>query len=232
MRELFLESTIKPPLFRFTKRKWANIFFRTGQLRLGTLFDYAKNESYGDAIHDRHEGYCAFILPKDQPIDGIPVTRLTLARNNLLLCFTDKYADAMYEEFNADCCIIIHDMRFFTCIDNVLRNDFTELLMRRVNYIDKKKWDSMPRVDDFAGITKDVKFSHQMEVRALWEPVKPHRNKVKIPNFTRHQTISDNFLINASEELWFDKYLKQECKWLQPKTIFVPEAIKYCSIKT
>lgn len=230
MRQIHTRDNLHLPLFRFTKRKWAEFFFRTGQLRLGTLFDYAKNESYGDAIHDRHEGYCAFVLPHDQPISGRAVARVTLARNNLLLCFSEEYNEAMYAEFDADCCIVINDTRFFSCIDDELMNEFSEPLVRRVTYLNKSKWDCMPKHEDFAGVIKDIRFKDQKEVRALWEPKKEHRQKANRPAFTPEETIGDSFLIKASEEAWFDKYVKQECKWLKPRTIFAPRAIQYCHL--
>jgi hypothetical protein len=222
MRAIHTRGILPLPLYRFTKKKWADFFFRTGQLKLGTIFDYAKNEKYGDAIHDRHEGYCAFVLPEDQPIAGRPVARMTLARNNLLLCFSKEYSEALYKEFDADCCIVINDAKFFSCIDDELKSEFTEPLVRQVTYIDKSKWDYMPRYEDFAGVIKDTRFKDQKEVRALWEPKKAHRQKVNIPPFTPEETSGDGFLINASEKAWYDNYVKQECKWLKPRTIFVP----------
>jgi len=230
MRKIRTKGALSLPLFRFTQRKWANLFLETGQLRIGTLFDYARNESYGDAIHDRHEGYCAFILPQHQPKAGRPVVRLTLARNNLALCFSGVYREEMFEEFGADCCLVIKDAEFFKCIDEELESEFIEPLVRHVTYLDKSRWDCMPRYEDFAGLMKDIKFQKQNEVRALWEPKKLHDIKLKIPAFTPEETVGNKFVINASEGAWYEEYVKMECDWLKPRTVFAPRAAKYCRI--
>lgn len=228
MRKIYTRGEIVFPLYRFTKKKWATCFFNTGQLRLGTLFDYAQNEVYGDAIHDRHEGYCAFRLPCVGDT-GRPLVRLTLARNNLALCLTETYDESMYNEFGANSCIKIEDIRFFHCIDRVLEKDFTEPLLRRVTYIDKSRWDCIPNYEDFAGVVKDLKFSNQNEVRALWEPKEKHNNTTIIPELG-HVEHDSALLVEVSEKKWFKEYAERECKSLKPKTIFVPEARKYCSI--
>jgi len=228
MRKIHIRDKIKFPLYRFTKKKWVNCFFNTGQLRLGTLFDYAQNESYGDAVHDRHEGYCAFRLPHLGPT-GRPVVRLTLARNNLVLCLSEVYEKSMYDEFDENCCIRIEDVRFFQCIDNILKEKFTELLLRRVTYIDKSRWDCIPDYEDFAGVMKDQKFKYQCEIRALWEPNEPHENNVVLPELGSVESDSE-LLLSVAEEIWFKKYARKECQTLEPKTILVPEAIQYCSI--
>ena len=227
MRKIYTKQKIFFPLYRFTKRKWANFFFNTGQLRLGTIFDYAENENYGDAVHDRHEGYCAFRLNLGP--DSKPAVRMTLARNNLVLCLSKKHENYMYEEFDANCCIRIDDIRFFQEIDKILQGEFTNLLLRPVTYLDKKRWDCLPDYEDFAGVMKDLKFEQQNEIRALWEPQKRWNNKPNIPEMGAVKSDS-TLLVDVHEEEWFKNYAKKECSWLLPRTIFVPEAIKYCSL--
>ncbi len=225
-RKIRTRQKVTCPLYRYTKKKWAHLFFETGQLRLGTLFDYAKNESYGDAVFDRHEGYCPFNGGTVGP-DGRSVILLRFARNNLVLCLSDSHEYSLYEEFDADCCIRITDDRFFKEIDKVLQQEFTSTLLRPVTYLDKTRLDCAPDYVDFAGAIKDKKFRHQKEVRALWEP-----NKAREENYPAgfKVQIVDNSIINASEEQWFREYTENECNWLSPKTIYAPKAIKYCSL--
>jgi hypothetical protein len=205
-------------------------FFSTGQLKPGTLFDYAKKESCGDAVHDRHEGYYAWMVPQEKWTHGCPEVRLILARNNLLLCLSTEYDESLYEEFDANCCIQVNSIGFFLAIDRVLQNDFTELMLRKVTYYDKSSWASMPDYEDFAGVMKNISYGHQREVRALWEPRKKHNIKQPF-EFTPERVNNDSkFLINVSEDKWYKDYTKKECKWLKPKTIFVPEAIKHCTL--
>lgn len=232
MRKTYIDKTIKFPLFRFTKKKWSNCFFSSGQLRLGTLFDYAMNESYGEAVHDKHEGYYVRKLPEDKWINGKPSLHLVLARNNLLLCSSTQYDESLYEEFDADCCIRIDSIEFFNAIDKVLQKEFTALLLRKVIYYDKSSLACAPSNEDFAGVMKNYSFSSQCEVRALWEP-QPKEPR----DYDMYKSIkpipglhTENSLINVSETEWYQAVIKKESKLLKPKTIFVPEAVKYCTL--
>jgi hypothetical protein len=230
MRQINVEKIIKFPLYRFTKKKWANSFFGTGQLRLGTLFDYAMNEKYGDAVHDRHEGYYVWRLPKAKWTNGVPEVRFIVARNNLLLCSSTDYDESYYKEFDANCCIRIDSMEFFTAIDEAMKKEFTPLLLRKVTYYDKSRWDCTPDYEDFAGVMKDIRFSPQKEVRALWEPQKLPLDYKSLEFEPGYFNNLKNPLIDVSEGEWYKKRMKKESKWLKPKTIFVPEAIKHCTL--
>lgn len=77
---------------------------------------------------------------------------------------------------------------------------------------------------------KDISFSGQREVRALWEPKEYSLNYEKFEFDADYFNNLDNPLIDVSEGEWYQKRLKKESKWLKPKTIFVPEAVKYCSL--
>jgi hypothetical protein len=225
-RKIRIRDEVPLPLYRYTKKKWAERFFDTGQLRLGTLFDYAKMESYGDAVHDRHEGYCPFNTGKLGPSQR-PIIKLILARNNLVLCMADSHNRYLYNEFEAECCIRINDDRFFKEIDKQLQAEFTSPLLRQVTYLDKTRWDTAPDYVDFAGAIKDAKFKRQREVRVLWEPIEPHEEKERLALDVKTK---DNFIIDAAEGTWFKEYTNSECEWLSPRTVYVPNATKYCSL--
>lgn len=230
-RQIFSnKDKITYPLYRFTKQRYLETFFASGQLRLGTLFDYAVRENYGDAVHDRHEGYCVFRSSRPVTADGVGAIEMTLAQNNLLLCLTDSYDPAMYGHFEADACLSINSVEFFQCIDEVLRSEFTELLLRKVVYIDKSSWNDMPASRDFAGVVKDKKFAYQREVRALWEPRKPHTVIGPSGDTPTRITTATTRLIDVNEGSWFSKYAHEECEWLSPKEVFVPDARQFCSV--
>lgn len=230
MRGIYAGGKFKFPLYRFTQKKWANCFFNTGQLRLGTLFDYALNEKYGDAIHDRHEGYYVWKPPKGER-ENNPKAHFVIARNNLLLCSSTEYDKAYYDEFNANCCIQINSLEFFIAIDEAIKKDFTPFLLRKVIYYNKSRWDSIPNREDFAGLMKDISFSSQKEVRALWEPKKyPYENKEFEFDSEKFNNL-ENPLIEYPEGEEYTKRIKKESKRLKPRTIFIPEARKYCTLK-
>ena len=223
------DNNINFPLFRFTRKEWADRFFKTGELRLGTLFDYAKNESYGDAIHDRHEGYYVYIKYDETP-SGMPELRFTLARNNLLLCASTDYNEDFYEKFDADCCIVIESIDFYTEIDSALKSHCAPLVLCKVNYYDKSSWACIPEYETFAGVMKDIKFAEQKEVRALWEP---QNYPMNVGGFEIPPGLVDplnNSLMDFHEETWFQDKVQQEAVWLKPTTIFVPKAAKFCSL--
>lgn len=228
-REIRIDSSIKFPLFRFTKKVWADRFFQTGELRLGTLYDYAKNESYGDAIHDRHEGYYTYIKYDKTP-SGVPELRFTLARNNLLLCASADYNEDFYEKFDADCCVVIESIDFYTEIDSALKNYCIPLLLRKVNYYDKSSWACIPDYEDFAGVMKNISFAEQKEVRALWEPQNYPMDEGAVEISPELFDSLKNPLMDFHERTWYQDKIQQEALWLKPTTIFVPEAAKFCSL--
>ena len=224
-----IDSSIKFPLYRFTKKVWADRFFQTGELRLGTLFDYAKNESYGDAIHDRHEGYYIYIKYDNTP-SGAPELRFTLARNNLLLCASTDYNEEFYEKFDADCCIVIESIDFYTEIDSILNNNCTPIILSKVNYYDKSSWTCIPEYEDFAGIMKNISFAEQKEVRALWEPKNYPMNEGVVELSPELFDSFENPLMDFHERAWFQDKIQQEAARLKPTTIFAPKAAKFCSL--
>jgi len=43
-------------LYKYTEREWAESLIKTGSFRIGTLYDYRKEEEYGKGIGDKEEG--------------------------------------------------------------------------------------------------------------------------------------------------------------------------------
>ena len=56
-------------LYKFLNRKYALSFMGTGELRIGTLYEYRKSEIYGSEIGDREEGskHTLCVDPVDSP---------------------------------------------------------------------------------------------------------------------------------------------------------------------
>jgi hypothetical protein len=77
---------------------------------------------------------------------------------------------------------------------------------------------------------KDISFSHQNEVRALWEPKKQPINYMPFEFPAEYFNNLENPLLDVSEDKWFQERIAKECEWLKPKIIFVPKAIKYCTL--
>ncbi|WP_336242100.1 hypothetical protein [Enterobacter cloacae] len=54
------------PLYKYIKKKDLLSFFSTGSLKIGTMYDYRKVETYGSVIGDQKEGYYETVLSKPE----------------------------------------------------------------------------------------------------------------------------------------------------------------------
>lgn len=238
MRPIRFTSDVVFPLYKFTKRAYIPDFLRYGKLKLGTLFGYAQAEVYKVGVHDRHEGYYARRVPEEKSSDGVPQIHLTIARNNFVFCVSDIYDDALYEEFDADCCLRIRHRGFFDAIDEVLtaaginHPACTSALVRKVRYYQKGVWAELPTDVDFAGVFKDASFKNQHEVRALWEPVDPPPEHLAAERRLTPERINHdrNFLLSMAEDEWYQDLSREYCKWLPETFISAPNAVNYCEV--
>lgn len=54
-------------LFKYTNKKYLDRLIKNGKFRIGTLYDFRKNDEHGDVIGDPHEGIQKEILKTDKP---------------------------------------------------------------------------------------------------------------------------------------------------------------------
>jgi hypothetical protein len=224
-RQIDVEASIRFPLYRFTKKKWADAFMNTGQLRLGTIFDYATNELYCNEVGDMMEG---IYVKRGIGITGEPTFECISARNNLTLCFADRYDERFYKWFDADACLKITSIDFFVELDFSLHQSCTPLLLRKVTYYNKNRWDCVPKYNDFAGVMKDSSFMHQCEIRALWES---DDYNISHHGFDITNKELDRGPLEGIANLGsYQKRIAKEAKELKPMTLCVPNARSSCEL--
>ncbi len=171
---LFTEyAGVNIPLYRYMKYIHFENFLDSGYFELGTLYEYRNEEEYGDEVGDVNEGARAFgAFP-----DGIPVVGGLSAVNAWILCLTAIPDEGFYKSFKADCYFEIFDTRFFVEISKALQYRFRWGSVGAVEYMDDDalsaamiawKMDGGP--EPRCCRVKCLKYSHQHEVRAAWEP--------------------------------------------------------------
>lgn len=220
------------PLYKYIKLEHAKLFFQDGSIRLNTLFEYVKNETYNDGTRDVFEGFYLWLVnEKDRKDKGVFELRTVVARNQLIMCTSTSKSLKLMNEFEMDCCIEIRSPAFFHYIDAILGRDFRPALVRKVTYMDKTR----ERLDyeEFAGLVKHDKYEHQDECRALWEPVKPHFGN----NLTKAEQDyffgEDGMQVAISDYLPQEPYLEyieKEREWLDIKHVKIPDAREVCAL--
>jgi hypothetical protein len=220
--ERWVDPRIKFPLYKFTRGAYAESFFSNGTLRLGTLYDYRREETYKAGIPDIGEGLATFVTSSvDEQGTVVPTFAHTHAINNWIYCCTEVFRPEFFEVFDADCCYEINNIEFFNAIDRVMETECTSYLLRCIRYVDNRH--NVPG-NDFAGVVKEVSFAHQMEVRACWQ--QKARPEYPVGTIPEGGSNFDPAVMQRSAD-----YVEKEHKRMQPIIIRVPRATSYCSRK-
>lgn len=133
-------------LYKFLRRQYALSFMETGELRVGSLYEYRRWEVHGSEIGDRGEGSKETICvdPIDSPeevmahpflshlihaspgakvnIHNASVTSKEESRDLYIYSMTESLLPEAAREMGYDSCILIrHPTAFLSSIDNALR---------------------------------------------------------------------------------------------------------------
>jgi hypothetical protein len=187
-------------LYKYIDSKYCERTIKYGEVRIGTLFDYRRQEKRGDAIGDSQEGFSNiydqvdeydlsqpeklpkithefFKIPKGVKNSYIRNIKLVLKRqssNCYLLCFSKVLSRELLKEFNYDVVYSIkRPLEFLHEINVELRRLCLvrgRLLIMPCTYISREIHHS----SDYAGISpaliKDSQYSKQEKVRTIWIP--------------------------------------------------------------
>jgi hypothetical protein len=189
-------------IFKYLPRRYAHGLLGHGLVRIGTLYDYKKQE-HGRGITDGEEGlkeinvaieHQAFAFGKDVPktlaalgiivaddsslnitLEDIYVSKSFEAPNCFMWCASTIGSRSVMEQFDsADTCIEVTDpARFFSILDQSMM-----LLDAEFQGVVVVRY--QPRVEGWnpndlglhPALIKGVEFSGQHEVRAIWTPTK------------------------------------------------------------
>jgi hypothetical protein len=142
-------------LFKYLPKKYLKAFFRTGALKLGTLYEYRKVEEYGAVIGDKDEGLhkTELFLPGGGQIDLATASpeaeffrkhvlrpdqrnskvKIILAEGAKLIAHSnspDLYIYCMTSEFNAD---VMSQFGCDSCLEILRPRDFFRAISKRVS---------------------------------------------------------------------------------------------------
>lgn len=182
-------------LYKYMKSEHAEMFFRNGTLRIGTLLDFKKNEAFNEAVGDKHEGshypysiidepiafgdmsasQAAFFkgtfdAPPAAIISGIRLTREISSCDFFVFCMTTEPSRTAMEEFECDTCIeIVNPTLFLRALTRKVRILAGDLVWYgHVTYMDKK-YPYTLETGLHPASTKDEKYIYQKEYRAIWQ---------------------------------------------------------------
>lgn len=189
-------------IFKYLPRRYALGLLRHGILRIGTLYDYKKHEHGRGITDKKegfkqvnvaieHETYASGkdipkslaalgIISADDScsnitLENIYINRAFEAPNCFLWCASTVGSESVMEQFEgADTCIeVTNPARFFSVLEQVMKIHGTEFQgIFEARYQERTEdWNSY-NLGVHPAIIKDVEFSNQHEVRAIWAPVK------------------------------------------------------------
>ncbi len=130
------------PLYKYTRRKYADDMVRKGHFKIGTLYEFLDVEKHGNAIGDAGEGrkvvYCqgdeiagkktselpqflqeAWFDGEKKEVTIFPAVGMTfgvesLRRNLYVYCTSETYSEDLMREFGCDACVeIVNIAQFF-----------------------------------------------------------------------------------------------------------------------
>ena len=184
-------------LYKYMKREFAEKFFREGSLKIGTLFEYKKNEKFNDAIGDKNEGshypfikindiglnsknitpdeaffICGdFTLPPGSGLSNMTIQQEIKSDDCYIFCLTTSPSFDAMKEFECDTCIEISNHRtLFRLMTNKISQNITELTWKgRITY-QNKTYPFNAENGINPAITKDLKYAYQNEFRVIWTP--------------------------------------------------------------
>ncbi|AYL75996.1 hypothetical protein CUC52_11240 [Citrobacter freundii] len=176
------------------KSEHADMFFDNGTLRIGTLLDFKKNESFNAAIGDENEGshFPYMHSGRELPVEAMTASQtefvnglITMESGCVLknvtvvqeVCSQDFYVFCMasepsrkaMEKFECDRCIeILNPQSFINAITRKVQRDAGELAWQgQITYMNKT-YSYLNEEGIHPATTKDISYEYQKEYRAIW----------------------------------------------------------------
>jgi hypothetical protein len=183
-------------LFKYLHKQHALNLVNGGIVRIGTLYEFRKEEEYGKIVGDREEGKksARYIANDDiwtsSNIPNFAKNFFNLSKGGVVVmgnsvleahqqsddyfiyCTTLSYDKDTMIAFGSDSCIRIENSEmFFSIISNTLISEGIYQGLHPCIY--KKRYLPHYEYNEIhPAILKDPSFSYQQEIRALWKPRK------------------------------------------------------------
>ena len=173
-------------LFKFSKLKYLKESLIKGKFLLRPTAYYLKKENNTARLDNEHKYEkhmntleICYLNKNLKEFNNFVQTNININLNQYILCMAHTYDNRLYDEFEADSCLIITNTEEF--YQRIARSfDNYECIRNRIYY---------SKVEDTFGILfmKNIKYKIQKEYRYLWyEPDKPICAKLE-------SLINDNF---------------------------------------
>lgn len=222
------QRSLSVPLFKYTETRWADMFFETGQMRLGTIWDFRRSE-LGDELGDDIEGIRSYHFRKN----GVPVVAGAVAKDSFVFCTSHDCDSNRFKNESYAAVYSINDIQFFieiakvlnsistlkgSCVNQVIYAEESEVLeyVKEEFSFDDYKAGTQADIFPPVGLVKPPRLSHQNEVRAIFEPAE----SVNADQYTRFEDGA------SVSQLMEQKNLKSR---LCPIDICVPNARKFAT---
>lgn len=179
------------------QKKYLDVFFESGSIRVGTLYDFRKHEAHNKAIADQDEGtlkpYMKFgssspsIINNKSPempflkdifkmdeessiqLQDIGIHKTEQSSDYYIFCASTVFDKKAMEEFECDACIKINDARKF----------FNALTVGLAHIVSKMDWQGTisyrSREDSYLALqgihpatVKGIEYAYQKEYRGIW----------------------------------------------------------------
>lgn len=183
-------------LYKYMRKEHARLLLDRGRLRIGTLYEYRNAELHGSAIGDCDEGvknlhldgngesWDASSIPAfaqtffklgpeaNLTLDGIRLVVPQQSNDYFLFCASTILDVTTMHKMGYDACVVIeHPDRFVAAICHSFRHRGNFEGVHECHYGSR----SIPYEQDngvHPALIKELAYSYQKEVRALWRPLK------------------------------------------------------------
>lgn len=186
-------------LYKYMDRKYCDLFFETGQIRIGTLFDFRKEDVHNKAVGDKREGVQTKVMELSKSlytatadaaqmeflsnffvfapgcsgvITGNPTFVHELSEPDYFIyCTTTTYSPkVMIEEFEYDSCIEILDGEKFIYEMHRVMRGYTKRMVSGVVRYDRSKLNYNQQLNYPSVMLKEARYAYQQEHRVVWVP--------------------------------------------------------------
>lgn len=216
------QASLPMPLYKATKSGYADNFFDTGEMRLGTIWDFRQLE-HGFALGDEWEGIRSHRFTHQ----GIAVVAGAVVKDSFVFCMSHNFDRNRFRHDGYDAAYRIDSLEFFEEIGRVVpttipiygslvhqvmyTNDYDEIA-----YIKKRisAGYERHRLNPPVGLLKPKPYSYQNEVRAIFEPVES-------VNLSLYDNLENGFSV---QQFYQQKTIKS---LLQPIHISAPKARRF-----
>jgi hypothetical protein len=165
-------------IFRFGSSKYMEPMIERGEIRIGHASQYKQGQIDDPRTDDELNKHafisgnnCRIITESGIQISPIgDVKRTISAQDYFVICSACGYHPELFNDFSADCCIVIHDPEEFASrIDLAFRHKFDESWLFHHNPVEYFDPYEMHRNGLFdAVMCKDFSYAYQMEYRFVW----------------------------------------------------------------